>query len=174
MNAETCQIYEDKEIVNKTAKNNPRIVAIDAPLCLPPGRKFIEERTTNHLRESDRALMKMGIKIFPITLGPMRKLTLRGIHIKSLFEAQNFTVIEAYPGGAQDVLGIPRKQHGLDKLKSGLEKLGIKGLNSGMIDHEIDAVTCAYVGKLLMEGKAVTYGAINEGIVMPKGEKLKK
>ena len=39
---------------------------------------------------------------------------------------KDFVVIEAYPGGAQDVLGIPRKQRGLDKLKAGLEKLGIK------------------------------------------------
>jgi hypothetical protein len=171
---ETCLVYEDKEIIEKTAQNNPRVVAIDAPLCLPPGRKSIEERTSTHLRESDRALLKMGIKIFPITLGPMRKLTVRGIQIKSLLEAQNYTVVEAYPGGAQDVLGIPRKQRGLNKLKSGLEKLGIQGLNSDMSAHELDAVTCAYVGKLFLEGKAVTYGAFNEGIVMPKGKKLPK
>ena len=57
----------------------------------------------------------------------------------------------------------------------GLEKLGIEGLSSKMSHHELDAVTCAYVGKLFLEGKAVVYGAPNEGIVMPKGEvKLKK
>ena len=56
----------------------------------------------------------------------------------------------------------------------GLEKLGIEGLNSQMSDHELDAVTCAYVGKLFLEGKAVIYGLPNDGIVMPKGEnKLK-
>jgi hypothetical protein len=46
-------------------------------LCLPPGRKSIEERTSVYLRESDRQLLKRGIKLFPITLGPMRKLTVR-------------------------------------------------------------------------------------------------
>jgi len=40
-----------------------------------------------------------------------------------------------------------------------------------MSDHELDAVTCALVGKLLLEGKSVTYGASEQAIVMPKGEK---
>ena len=71
-------------------------------------------------------------------------------------------------------LESPRKQRGLKKLKAGLEKLGILGLNSQMNDHELDAVTCAYVGKLFLEGKTVTYGAPNEGIVMPKDEKHQK
>jgi predicted nuclease with RNAse H fold len=168
--AETCLFYTDKEIVDKIVTCNPRIVAIDAPLCLPPGRKSIEEKTSVHLRESDRALLKMGIKLFPITLGPMRKLTERGIHLKNVLEAQKLTVIEAYPGGAQDVLGIPRKQRGVEKLRVGLENLGISRLDSKMSDHELDAVTCAYVGKLFLQGKAIAYGEPNHAIVMPKGE----
>jgi uncharacterized protein len=170
MKAHTCLVYVDDEIIKKTLGCNPKIVAIDAPLCLPPGRKSIEERTSIHLRESDRALLKKGIKLFQITLGPMRKLTERGIRLKNIFVTQKVFVIEAYPGGAQDVLGIPRKQKGLEKLLVGLKKLGIKGLSNQKSDHELDAVTCAYVGKLFLEEKAVTYGALNESIVMPKGE----
>jgi uncharacterized protein len=170
MKAETCLVYTDKEIIDKVLTSHPKIVAIDAPLCLPPGRKSIEERTNVHLRESDKALLKMGIKLFPITLGPMRKLTERGMRLKNVLEAQNLIVIEAYPGGAQDVLGIPRKQRGLGKLRGGLEKLRINGLNGEMSDHELDAVTCAYVGKLFLEGKAIAYGQPNQAIMMPKGE----
>jgi hypothetical protein len=140
---------------------------------LPPGRKSIEERTSVHLRECDRALLKIGIKIFPITLGPMRKLTLRGIALRENFERKGFRVIEAYPGGAQDVLCIPRKQKGLDKLLAGLEKLGLSGLNRQMSDHELDAVTCAYVGALLLEGRAVKYGEVNQEIVLPIDERKK-
>lgn len=92
----------------------------------------------------------------------MRKLILRGIYLKSVLATEDFRVIEAYLGGAQDVLGIPRKQHGVEKLKEGLEKLGIKGLSSQMSHHELNAATCAYVGKLLLDGKAVIYGASNE------------
>jgi len=169
LNVETCLVYTDQEILEKTAESKPLVIAIDAPLCLPPGRKSIEDRTGKHLRECDRERLKKGIKFFPITLGPMRKLTVRGIYLKSVLEAENYTVIEAYPGGAQDVLGIPRKQRGLEKLRAGLEKLGIHGLNNQMSDHELDAVTCAYVGKLFLERKAVTYGTPKEGIVMPKG-----
>ncbi len=102
----------------------------------------------------------------------MRKLTQRGINLRRTLEAEGLVAVEAYPGGAQDVLGIPRKQRGLDKLKAGLENLGITGLKSQLSDHELDAVTCAYVGKLFLEGKAVTYGAPNDGIIMPKGEKI--
>jgi predicted nuclease with RNAse H fold len=174
MQVKTCLVYTDREILQKTIEVAPQIIAIDAPLCLPPGRKSIEEKTNIHLRESDRELLNMGIKLFPITLGPMRKLTVRGISLKNALETQGFTVIEAYPGGAQDVLSIPRKQKGLEKLKVGLEKLGIDGLNGQMSDHEFDAVTCAYVGKLFLEGQAASYGTPNQCIIMPKGDFKKK
>jgi hypothetical protein len=163
--------YTDEEIFWKIKQNQPAVVAIDAPLSLPPGRKSLEERTSVHLRDCDRELLKRHIKFFPVTLGPMRKLTSRGISLKHSLETQNFIAIEAYPGGAQDILGITRKQRGLEKLKAGLESLGIKGLKSQTSDHELDAATCAYVGKLFLEGKAVIYGALNNGIVMPKGDK---
>ena len=167
MSAQTCLMYTDVEILAKIKAIKPAVVAIDAPLSLPPGRKSLEDRTGVHLRECDRELLKRHIKFFPITLGPMRKLTVRGINLKHALEAERLVVIEAYPGGAQDVLGILRKQKGLEKLKSGLESLGIKGLKDELSDHELDAVTCAYVGKLFLEGKSVTYGG-PDGIVMPK------
>jgi predicted nuclease with RNAse H fold len=172
MEVETSLIYTDAEILTKIRQIAPKIVAIDAPLSLPPGRKSLEERDGNHLRECDRELLKRGIKFFPVTLGPMRKLTERGIRLKIILEEENFSSIEVYPGGAQDVLGIPRKQKGLEKLKAGLEKLGIKGLTNEMSDHELDAVTCAYVGKLFLEEKVVIYGK-PDGIIMPNGEKRK-
>lgn len=144
------------------------IVAIDAPLSLPTGRKSIEQRTEVHLRECDKELLKRGIKFFPVTLGPMRKLTSRGIILRRILESKHFKVIEVYPGGAQDILKIPRKQQGLRELRAGLEKQGIKGLNDRMNDHELDAVTCALVGKLFLEGKTITYGTRQQAIVMPR------
>ncbi len=166
---QTNLLYSDKEIIEKTAQSYPAVIAIDAPLYLPLGRKTLEELDTPHMRQSDRELLKMGIKIFPVTLGPMRKLTLRGIMLRKAFQAQGYKVIETYPGGAQDILGIPRKQKGVEKLRCGLEKLGINGLSSKMSDHELDAATCSYVGKLFLDGESITYGLPNQGIVMPKG-----
>jgi predicted nuclease with RNAse H fold len=168
LKSETSMLYADAEIIEAVRKVRPQIVAIVAPLSLPPGRKSIEERTNSHLRECDMELLRRSIKFFPITLGPMRKLTIRGMNLKKIFQAEKYAVIEVYPGGAQDVLGIPRKQKGLKKLRAGLENLGIKGLNIDMSDHELDAVTCAYVGKLYLEGTAIIYGTCNEQIVMPE------
>jgi uncharacterized protein len=168
LTVETCDLYSDKDIIEKTLEANPQVILIDAPLSLPPGRKTLEERTGNHLRESDRALLNMGIKIFPVTLGPMRKLTTRGIKMRETFEAKGYTVLEAYPGGAQDVLGIPRKSQGVEKLYAGLAALGLEGLKPVSSDHELDAATIAYVGKLFLEGQTVMYGDPKRGIVMPK------
>jgi len=171
MNVKTSLVYADQEILVKIRQVHPKIVAVDAPLTLPPGRKSLEERNSIHLRDCDRELLKKHIRFFPITLGPMRKLTERGMRLKRVLEEENFVVIEAYPGGAQDVLGISRKQKGLEKLKSGLENLDLKGLSNLMSDHELDAVTCAYVGRLFLEGNAIVYGNPTTGIVMPKSEK---
>jgi predicted nuclease with RNAse H fold len=154
--------------VRKTEESKPKIVAIDAPLSLPSGRKSIEQKTKVHLRECDKELLRRGIKFFPVTLGPMRKLTSRGIALRKILESKHFKVIEVYPGGAQDILRIPRKQQGLGKLRTGLEEYGIKGLNDTMTDHELDAVTCAFVGKLYLEGKTITYGTRQQAIIMPK------
>jgi len=171
MKAETTMLYTNDEVIRKTEENKPRVIVIDAPLSLPAGRKSLDDRQGDHLRESERELLKHGIKLFPVTLGPMKKLAKRGIYIRGIFESKLYTVIEAYPGGAQDVLRIPRKKYGTDKLKAGLERLGIEGLKDGLSDHELDAATCAFVGRLFLEGKSITYGAPGQGIVMPKGEK---
>jgi len=173
MRADTCLVYSDEELLQRIKKRPPCLVAIDAPLSLPTGRKSIENRTNVHFRECDKELLRRGIKFFPVTLGPMRKLTSRGMNLKRILEEGHVRVIEVYPGGAQDVLRIPRKQQGLDRLRTGLENLGIKGLHERMSDHELDAVTCAFVGKLFLEGKSVSYGTQERAIMMPEGEKCK-
>ncbi len=168
MSAVTCVLYSDEEIIQSIEDSKPKIIAIDAPLTLPKGRKSLEQRSSIHLRECDRELLKRRIRFFPLTLGPMRKLTARGIRLRKILEKKGFKVIEVYPGGAQDVLGIPRKQHGLDKLRKGLRKTGIKGLHDRMTHDELDAVTSALVGKMFLEDRTETFGRIDGQIVMPK------
>ena len=157
LNAETFVVYTDKEIIQRISEIKPEIIAIDAPLALPKGRKSLKERNNIHLRECDRQLLKMGIKFFPITLGPMRKLTERGIKLRKFLE-KRFKVIETYPGAAQDILKIPRKQKGIEKLKKGLMKLGIKGIENSISNDELDAVTCALVGKLYLDKNYLPIG----------------
>ena len=167
----TFLLYTDEEILNEVRKYKNALIAIDAPLTLPRGRKSIDQRCDIHFRECDKELLRRRIKFFPITLGPMRALTKRGMKLKEAFEKEGFEVIEVFPGGAQDILGIPRKSKGKEKLLEGLKRLGLKGFRKGITDHELDAITAAYVGKLYLEGKYEAYGDPKEGlIIMPKSK----
>ena len=165
--AKTMVLYTDREIIAKVKRVEPVLVAIDAPLTLPEGRKSLKEKSNIHFRKCDRELAKLGIKFFPITLGPMRMLTERGIRLKKVLK--KYKVIEVYPGAAQDIWEIPRKQKGLEDLKNGLKKLGVKGINDVQTGDELDAVTAALVGKLYLENKYVALGDRREGqIIIPK------
>jgi hypothetical protein len=161
-------LHTDREIINYVEKENPSLIAVDAPLNLPPGRKSLEDRNGEHFRPCDRELLRRGIRFFPITLGPMRLLTKRGIRLKRAFVRRGYEVIEVYPGAAQDVWHTGRKQDGLPKLRKGLEKLGVKGLNQKMDGDELDAVTAALVGEYFLRGKAEVLGNFKRGaIVIP-------
>ena len=99
----------------------------------------------------------------------MRKLTARGIKLKEILDKKGFDVIEVYPGAAQDIWKIVRKQNGLLKLKRGLERLGIRGLKNAMTGDQLDAVTAALVGKCYTEGNYLAIGDKREGlIILPK------
>lgn len=162
-------VYSDDEILDFVKAARPALVAIDAPLSLPPGRKSIEDRRGEHFRPCDRELLKRGIRFFPITLGPMRSLTTRGIRLKKRLVRHGCKVIEIYPGAAQDLWKIARKQKGLPKLRRGLEKLGLIGLSRTMNGDELDAVTGAMVGRLYLKGRAEVLGNFREGaIVIPE------
>jgi hypothetical protein len=164
-------LKKDEEIIEEVKKVKPEIISIDAPLSLPKGRKCLEDRKGPHLRECDKALAKMGIKFFPLTLGPMRKLTERGMKLKKTFNKMGYEVIESFPGAMQDILKIPRKKRGLEKLRKGLIKIGIKGdVEKKEITHdELDAICCALVGKLYLQNNFLSIGNPKEGlIILPK------
>ena len=171
MKSKCCILYTDKEIIENIQRIKPKIVAIDAPLALPKGRKSLEEGCNVHLRKCDRELLDMKIKFFPITLGPMRMLTKRGIKLRKILERKGFKVIEVYPGAAQDIWKIPRKQEGLEKLRRGLIRLGVRGdINKkGISGDELDAITSALVGKAYLEGDYLAIGDPEEILmILPK------
>jgi len=170
LRVETCILFKDEEIIEEVKKVKPEVISIDAPLALPKGRPSLSKKYKNysHLRECDKELLKMKIKFFPITLGPMRKLTERGIRLKKIFEKMGFKVIETFPGAAQDILKIPRKKE-KEKLRKGLIKIGIKGIKKEISEHELDAITSAFVGKLYLEGNYLAIGDPKEMlIILPK------
>ncbi len=168
MKAETALLYSDEEILDRVKEVRPDLVTIDAPLTLPPGRKTIQERNNSHFRPCDLELRRRKIPFFPITLGPMRGLTERGIELREKLEKEGFRVAEIYPGGAQDIWRIPRASRSLSGLRNGLRKLGMLGLKKQCSDHELDAASGALVGCLFLQGKAEVYGDFDSGaIIMP-------
>jgi predicted nuclease with RNAse H fold len=158
----TSLLYTDDEILDKTLQSTPDVVAIDAPLALPRGRRSLKRMSNIHLRECDRELLRMKIKFFPLALGPMRKLTERGMRLRAEPEKKGMMVIETYPGAAQDILRIPRKGKGLEKLAQGLRQAGVRDLGSGLTGDELDAITCALVGIFYLRGNYQAIGDPDE------------
>ena len=166
LKAQTRVALADEGILDAIRQARPDLVTIDAPLSLPEGRTTIHDRSGEHLRDCDRELQRRGIRFFPITLGPMRMLTERGLGLKAKIEQMGYRTMECYPGGAQDVWGIPRQHQDIQGLRNGLEKLGVRGLTEAMTSDELDAVTAALVGRWFLLGKGEMLGG-KEGIVMP-------
>lgn len=168
LRAETKNLFSDDEILAAIFEAHPGLVAIDAPLHLPPGRSSIHERNDSHYRPCDLELRRRKIPFFPITLGPMRGLTERGMRLRAELEGKGIRAVEMYPGGAQDVWRIPRAARDRKGLRRGLAKLGLKGLLTESSDHELDAATGALVGRLFLKGRAEVYGDFDSGaIIMP-------
>ncbi len=172
----TSVLHTDEEIISETRMADPDVVSIDAPLFLPKGRKSLEQRGPPHLRVCDKELLRMKIRFFPITLGPMRMLTERGMRLRKIFEGDGFKVIEGYPGAVQDMLGMPRKQAGLEDLRSALMDFGVRGCikKKDITGDELDAVTCAILGKMYLEGNFQAIGVEDEGfMILPDDSSLR-
>jgi predicted nuclease with RNAse H fold len=168
---ETRVLGPDEEIVEAVRTAQPRIVAIDAPLSLPRGRRSLDIPGPPHLRLCDRALLDRGIRFFPVTLGPMRMLTRRGIELAGRLRRDGYPVIEAYPGGAQDLLGLPRKGDGVERLRRAMVRFGFTGdVQRRAITHdELDAIMCAHTGREHLAGRSVILGDPAEGtLILPR------
>lgn len=157
--------HTDEEILDYVRQYAPAIIVIDAPLSMPKGRTSLETRSNVHFRECDRVLARRHVKFFPITLGPMRKLTARGIEIANLLRSSGYNVFEGYPGAAQDILNIPRKGKGIAALANGLRSLDIEFDDKASHD-ELDAITCAFVGIMHLKGRSELIGSKDEGQIL--------
>ena len=166
----TATLFTDEEVLRAVLGARPALVVIDAPLSLPRGRATIEDRSGPHLRDCDRELLRLRIPFFPLTLGPMRMLTVRGMRIAQQLSASGLRVVEGYPGGSQDLLGLPRKKSGAPTLQRALRRAGLGGeLGHRALSHdELDAVTIAWVGEEHLRGRSLVIGDPSEGqMVLP-------
>lgn len=166
LSAETRLAFSDDDILNFVREAQPALVPIDAPLSLPKGRRTVHDRAGEHLRECDRALLRYGIRFLPVTLGPMRMLTERGLALKSKLAALGYQTVECFPGAAQDLWGIPRQHRDRLSLLSGLRKLGLRGLKKIATGDELDAATAALVGRWFLLGRGMMLGG-ETGILIP-------
>lgn len=128
----TERIAKDEEILSKIAAVKPALVSMDCPLSLPLGRISVYDHDPGRLlyginRKCELLLLKRGIRCYPPLIRSMQKLTERGIMLAEKIRQMGYPVIESFPGGAQDILGLPRKQKSLALLIEGLQNLGIKG-----------------------------------------------
>jgi predicted nuclease with RNAse H fold len=165
--AEACELFDDEEILQRTLAEAPALVPMDAPLTLPKGRRTIHDRAGEHFRPCDLALRERGIRFFPVTLGPMRMLTERGMRLSRRLRRRGLPTVEAYPGASQDLWGLPRQHKDLAGLLRGLRRLGLLGLSKNMSGHELDAATIALTGQREFEGRGERIGGRN-GILLPR------
>lgn len=167
-----CRVLgSDSEVLEAVRLARPALVGIDAPLSLPRGRPSLEAAGPPHFRACDRALRALGIPFFPLTLGPMRQLTARGIALAGRLRAEGVPVIETYPGGAQDVLGLPRKGGGERALQRALVRFGFRGAvqRRPLTHDELDAILCAYTSREHLAGRSLVLGTPDEGeLVLPR------
>ncbi|MEM0116887.1 MAG: DUF429 domain-containing protein [Conexivisphaerales archaeon] len=177
MYVKTRLIKSNNDLLENIRLSKPDLVSIDAPLSLPRGRISLEKKGPPHLRECDRELIRLGIRFLPLTLGPMRMLTARGMRLKDVLVNEHVKVIECYPGAAQDILGIPRKTQSIPMLQDKLLGLGIKGdIQARNLTHdELDAITAALVGIMYLKGECIAIGNADEGqIIIPDPKKISK
>lgn len=168
---ETCSVFSDDEILAFVEKHKPSIVSIDSPLGLPGGGDSIDPKA-GIVRVAEHDLASIGIPAYPALIDSMRNLTLRGIRLRRAIEQLSGCpkVIESYPGAAQDILCIPRKQKSLDLLREGLRRLGLRGAGLETRSHdEMDAITSAIVGRYFESGLFEPMGIVSEAqLIVPK------
>ena len=100
----------------------------------------------------------------------MQNLTLRGIGLARTFRDAGYTVIESYPGAAQDTLEIPRKKINLRQLEKDLMAMGIvpHSEKEPVTHDQLDALTSALVGYFYLSGLYEAIGNEIEGyLILP-------
>lgn len=173
-NATLQTVRTDEEIIEAVLDRDPDLVSIDSPLTLPEGRCCVEEscECSEHgiMRECERLLKKRGVNVYPCLIDSMRNLTARGRRLSRILSKHGYETIESYPGAAQDVLNIPRKQISLEELEFGLRDTGIdiEVSDRKITNDELDALTSALVGHFYLAGQYEHVGRSEEsGIVIP-------
>jgi len=170
---QTYKCGNDEEIIQLILESNVNLVSIDAPLSIPFGRDSCWDTDPKRekfgiTRYCERELHRRGISSYPCLIQSMQKLTNRGINLAFKLRIKGIPVIESYPGAAQDILGIPKKQNSIEYLSKGLQEFGIIGefINKNVTHDELDAITSAIVGEFFWVGKFEALGMHSENYLI--------
>ena len=157
--ARTALLSSDEEIVEATVREEPDLVAIDAPLSLPEN---------GYTREVDKAMHKLGLHVLPPLFPAMKALTLRGIKLSDILLSRGLSVIEVHPASTRKVLGLPVK--GRASIRAALLELGLRGdlERRELSIHELDALTAALTASLHLLGLSEPVRARDGEIIIPR------
>jgi predicted nuclease with RNAse H fold len=168
-------VSSDEDIIRIVEENGGGLISIDSSLGLPAGRCCVQDscecRRYGIMRECERILRKRGIRVYPTLIQSMQNLTLRGIRMARTFRDAGYTVIESYPGAAQDILQFPRKKINLRQLEKDLMAMGIvpHSDREPVTHDQLDALTSALVGYFYLAGMYEAIGNEDEGyLVLPE------
>lgn len=139
-------LYSDEEILQACFGLKPDVVAIDAPIMEGEVR----------IRKADEMLREYGA--LPPTLPSMKCLTVRGSKLAARLRSR-YNVIEVFPTATAKILGVYNKDY---RETSRMLRIDVRN------KHELDAYLCCITGRMFIEGKTVTVGDEEGGVVIPK------
>lgn len=135
-------------------------VGIDAPLSLPP---------KGTLRECEKKLLKLGIKLFPSGALFFREIAFIGMKIAEELRSLGIQVFEVYPYATRIMKGIApkakkRSKEGLKELRLAISEI----IKIPALTHdEIDAILSALTVKDFIEGRGFVLNG-DGTIILPK------
>ncbi|ADY00587.1 hypothetical protein VMUT_0374 [Vulcanisaeta moutnovskia 768-28] len=118
----------EEEIINSVLQQDSSLVCIDAPLGFP-------KYGINRLIEIKAR--RLGLRLIPPLLGPMRQLTMYGIEISGKLTQLGIRVLEVHPSSTLKVLGMSRQDF-INFITLRLRGPLIRN------EHEVDALVSAF------------------------------
>lgn len=176
----------DDDIIRAVEPYSPRVVAIDAPLCLPEGLCCLEQgcgcQPSSGVkgRWCERELARLGMPCYFTTKRSIiRDMVYRGMGLKQRLERMGFEVIEVYPyaskvrlfGRPPAAKSMPR---GIEWLRGNLKRLLPHAAGVETWDHDMcDAAVAAYTAFLYHRGGTEAIGKVRDGFIhipVPSGQ----
>jgi hypothetical protein len=142
----------------------PNFIAagIDAPLSFPK---------QGTLRECERILLKMGIRLFPSGAAFFRRIVERGMQIADELRGKGIEVFEVYPYATRVVLKLApdAKKHSKNGRVKIIEELSrFIEIEISLTHDEIDAVIAALTVQMHYKGKSIIVKGSDGSILLPK------